>query len=217
MEKSHSLSLLCVSSVFIFAGLCGGPGVDPCEYDVLACQANLYDFTIDKDCDLTGELAVEVGGGESSYVALPERQPPVVYSGGQGGQHIFVGLRITNAALDRYDKVLARFGVYSQCEIGAPCYSFEVGEFTCSDREADAKTGVCESILGERTAVLGSAKSLRVVDDGIVEEYGLLVILDNWPVWNGTGVIRAVVLDPCEQSGTAEHTFPGESREDTGR
>ena len=217
MRKARALSCLCVCSVFTFAGICGGEQADPCELDVLACQANLYDFALDPDCDLEGELTIEVGEGELGYLELEPDQLPEVHYGSQGGQHVFMGMRVSNAALDRYDKLLVRFGAYTECQIGEACYNSQQGDFLCSESSADPDSGVCEFTLGERTAVLGSAKTLRVVEDGVVEEYGLIVVLDSWPVWAGQGVLRVVVLDPCEQQGIAEHYFPSEpAAADTG-
>ena len=208
--NGKQLIALCVSAVFVFGGICGGGQPDPCEFDVLACQANLYDFALDPNCDLSGELEIEVGQGEVVYAPFAEDQVPDVHFGTQGGQHLFVALRVLNAEIERYDKLLVRFGAYRECAIGESCWSPVDGVFECTEAEADPDSGKCEDTLGERTAVLGSAKPLRL-DGDVIEEHGLLLILEQWPVWGGTGVIRVVILDPCEQQGIAEHTFPGES------
>jgi hypothetical protein len=204
-----SVFLLCASSVLSFAGLCGGAASDPCDLDSLSCQANLFDFAYDPDCDLTGALELELGHGEYSFTNYLEGEVPEAIQGGQGGQHLFGAIRVLNAATTKYDKLLVRIGVYTECLVGESCFEPEGGVFECTLAGSDVGEGICGFTNTERIFVLGSAKPFRVVSEGVLEEFGLVMVLDSWPIWGSEGVVRLTVVDPCERSGMIEHRFPG--------
>lgn len=77
---------------------CPEPEPSPCDDDPLGCAEN-EDFTLDADCspaEQMGELDVVLGEGEKTFVPLGQDQLPSIYFGGQGGQHMLLGARVSN-------------------------------------------------------------------------------------------------------------------------
>src|SRR5688572_2897194 len=74
-------------------------------------------FELDPSCELDGELVVELGDGTDGFVPLAEGLGPNVFHGSQGGTHMFLGVRIGNLALDRYEVVRVTTGMFdpAQC------------------------------------------------------------------------------------------------------
>ena len=166
--------------IFLLAG-CPGPSfTDPCASDQFACDQSTDAFQLDPSCKLTGTLSVEAGQGETAYAPLAAGESIVIHHGSQGGIHTVLALRVTNAALDVYDKLKVRLALTID----------------------DGKT-----IIGDRTLVLGAKKAVRVAVDGAVEEFGIVTFLDWWPT-DRTRTLTVTVTDPCGRVGTAEHVIP---------
>ena len=213
-------------------GSCGpDPGPGPCEADQFACEDNLDEFSYDDSCTLTGELEVEIGYGETAYTELVEGASPQIYQGFQGGQHMFVAVRVMNADLDQYSVLRAEFQANrGECEptqtddgsgSGAPAFDDAQAFDTSSDAgESDAgvsdaieetaefdATDVCAYPLAERTVVLGGQHEIRTNAVGDVEEYGIMLILNWWPT-DEVRTLSVNVEDPCRRSGLATHSVP---------
>lgn len=180
------------SLVALLVGLPGcfpfGPtGPDPCASDRFRCEEGV--FQENATCDDDDDLIVHVGAGERSYEPLEEGEQPPIVHGVQGGQHTMLGVVVDNAELDRYDRLQVEIGIYpaSMCaEIGRPC----AGEPT----------------LGHRVVVLGDFEPLRVTEDGLVQEYGILVFLGF--TGESEAVIQLEVRDPCGRTGLDHHRMP---------
>ncbi len=169
-------------------------GPSRCEQDRYDCQ-DRSDVPAADGCDLEGELSVEIGAGLEAFEPMSDGEPPREYSGGGGFQgpaamHVGVGLRIGGAALDRYDVIGARVGVY---EAGA-CMTMADGSQMCD--------GV--PWIADRSVLLGDGPALNVVD-GMVEEFGLTMPIE--PLTPGQYVVQAIVEDPCGQLGVAHHPY----------
>jgi hypothetical protein len=180
------------SVVALMVGLPGcflfGPtGPDPCASDRFRCEEG--SFQENATCDDDDDLIVHVGAGERQYEPLEEdEQPPIVY-GVQGGQHTMLGVLVENAELDRYDRLQVEIGIYpaSRCpEMGRPCEG--------------------EPTLGHRSVVLGDFEPLRVTEDDLVQEYGILVFLSSSA--EDEAVIQLEVRDPCGRTGIDHHRMP---------
>lgn len=190
-RRSLVLALLALAPAHL-AGFCGPTSPDPCDGDRFGCSDDTSAFQLDPTCTLTGELAVELGEGEASYQALPQGAPPTIHFGGQGGQHVYLAVRVANAALDRYDKL----------KVTATAVTLQA----CPGSDGGGPAATCPQPNGRRDLVLGAAHPLRVVD-GLVEEVGILLVLDWWPS-DRDRRFEVRVQDPCGREGTAAHTTP---------
>ena len=197
---------LLLLSLVLLAGACG---TSVCEDDRFECQSGDL-FALDPGCSLTGTLEVEVGGGESNWQSLGDAMPKTT-EGGQGGTHAFAGVRVANAALDRYDKLRVSLAYWGETQ--APCSSFKSRDWTsergsvadvelkaCKATEPcmPAEGEICVGRFAQRTVVMGGNKPLNVVD-GAVEEVGMLVF--NVPALDEPLLTTWVVEDPCGQIG----------------
>jgi len=187
------IAALCVAQAGCGASGCVPPGPDLCAQDRLGCGGDPVVFEPLPGCTLSGELPVTVGEGEAAFAGLAEGAGPAVHYGFQGGQHVFLGFRVGGLALDRYDqvKVTRWLGQGEACGPG--------------EHAPGLLPAGCTRDLGYREVVLGGTESaLRVVDGGVVEEFGLLVILDE--VLAGLPAVLAVeVEDPCGRVGVGSH------------
>lgn len=181
-------------------GTCGpAPGPDPCAQDRLGCEGDPTDFLQLDGCAVTDPLVVTLGEGERAFTPLGDGGGgPEIHFGFQGGQHVFLGFRVDNAALDLYDqlRVTVWMGQGDACVAGPA--SATVPE-------------TCEVDLGLRQVVIGGQHStLRVVEDGsgtgLVEEFGLLLIID-YPIFGMQTVATVEVEDPCGRTGVASATW----------
>lgn len=165
-----------------------------CEQDRYECQ-DRADVPEVVGCELEGELAIELGFGMSAFTPLADGEPPATYSGGGGFQaasasHVGAALRISGAALDRYEVLGARVSVY---ESGV-CVA--MGE----------DTRMCDGVpwIADRSVLLGDGPELNVVGSA-VEEFGITMPIES--LGAGAYVLQAIVLDPCGQMGVAQHDF----------
>jgi len=172
-----------------------------CDQDRYACQTLSELPTTGEACELDGELTVTIGTGSSAFSLLASGQVPRTgTAGGSSGSgqspgspgsiHAIFALRIEDAALDRYEQLAARIGI------------FEADR--CTDFGTDR---ICDGSpwIADRMVVLGAGPTLNVVDGGIVEEYGLTASMDELEM--GAYVIQAIVEDPCGQLGVSHHDF----------
>src|SRR5690606_29389592 len=79
----------------------GGDGGPPCEDDINGCDDNTSNFMEDPSCPLQGELELELGEGELEFSALAPGELPEIHSGLQGGQHVWMAVRVKNPDPDR--------------------------------------------------------------------------------------------------------------------
>ena len=185
MKRSALAIALSTSGCFLFGN---DDSADPCDADRYGCADGELD--VDPSCELQGELVVAVGGGEGEFEPLPEGTSPTIFNGAQGGQHVLVGVRVDNAALDRYDELQVQLGIFPASQCPAPE----------SDDLLTACTGAPSG--GSRTVVLGDATELALVDGGIVEEHDIVIFLESF---SEGMVLQAIVVDPCDQQGIARH------------
>lgn len=140
------------------------------------------EFERDPTCTLTGTLTVEIGEGSGGFTPLAANASPEVHYGSQGAQHIFVGVRVSGLALDRYDTLRTLLTWYpaSECPtLGEPCE----GEY-----------------YGYNEWVLGDVAPLEIVDDDTIEQGDLRLVLEG----GGDIIVQAEVEDPCGRRGLAQ-------------
>lgn len=195
-------------SIVLLAGACGS---SVCADDRFDCQSGDL-FVFDPGCSLTGTLEVEVGGGEAGWQSLGDTMPKTT-AGAQGGSHAFAGVRVANAALDRYDRLRVSIAYWGETE--SPCASFKSRDWlaergsvpdvqikACKTSQpcVPAEGEICLGRFGQRTLVLGGKQPMNVVD-GVVEEFGMLVF--DVPALDAPLLTTLVVEDPCGQVGEA--------------
>jgi len=74
-----------------------GPGTDTPTSPTGLATAETSDSASDIDCEAMGDLTVEIGTGEVEFVPLNEGDEVIIVHGPQGGWHISVGARVSNA------------------------------------------------------------------------------------------------------------------------
>lgn len=144
-------------------------------------------FELDPSCELDGELSLAIGDGAEGFTALGDGQSPQVFHGPQGGSHMWLGVRIGNVALERYDVVRVASEMFdpAQClEVGQPC-------------EGPGQWHSGEWVLGDVT-------ELEPIDAHTLEQDRLTAIFD---IHGQALVLQVTVEDPCGQVGFAEHRF----------
>lgn len=181
--------------------LCGGGFESPCEEANYGCEESTLAFEQDPTCTLDGDLQVELGYGKDAYQTLAPGDFPKEYHGAQGGTHAYMGLRVFNPALDRYDKLLVRMGIYRKNN--APCGSSTYGIPYGAD---DAQ---CLLEVAERLLVLGDKKPIQPQPDGSIEEHGIVMFLHTTATSTLDRVVRLQVDDPCGRTGIYEYELPG--------
>jgi hypothetical protein len=162
--------------------LAGCMGLDdpPCEDDINGCANDSGPLVEDPTCESTGALELELGEGQDVYSPLETGAMPQVYDGFQGGQHIWLGVRVKNPDLK-----------HSSLRI----------DISLSDCDTQCGDPQNWSLDNERTLVVGS-RTITLTEEGWFEEEGLLVTLGNWSVATHRRV-EMVVTDPCGRQGLA--------------
>src|SRR5690349_8563077 len=162
---------------------------DPCDQDPLGCEDG-SDFMLAPSCELTGDLDVTLGEGVSEFTPLEPEQEPIIHQGTQGAEHMCLGLRVADPALD-YPYLKVNYEI----ELNDP-------ERCPDDPECDpwVRTGHRELVLGP---------DLPLDADSNVEEVGLIIVIAIWPR-DLERRVRLNVLDPCEREGVIEHLIPPE-------
>jgi hypothetical protein len=179
--RSSTLALPLLALVGVLAGCPDGPDGDgpPCDDDVNGCADDGM-LVEDPVCELTGVLELELGEGQEVYSPLADGQMPEVFNGFQGGQHIWLGVRVKNPDLERASLRI---------------------DIELSDCETDCGDPQNWSLDNDRTLVVGS-RTITVTEAGWFEEEGMLVTLENWGVATHRRV-EMVVTDPCGRQGLA--------------
>lgn len=167
---------------------CGSGFESPCTDARYGCGDETEAFALDPTCALEGDLEVTLGHGESSFTELKDGEWPKIYHGSQGGTHAYLGVRVGNVALDQYDRLKVKFSFSVEHE--EPCKEGYLGETT--------DEGHCRWVDASRELVLGHTLPLSVVD-GVVEEFGLIVFVDDY-AHKQLGTVE--VTDPCGRTGT---------------
>ena len=159
----------------------------PCDEDPLQCGDGT-DFMLVPSCDLAGPLDATLGQGVDEFTPFTAGEEPIVHEGTQGAEHMCLGLRVAEPALD-YPQLKVIFDV----ELNDPDQ--------CGDEpECDpwVRTGHRELVLGPE---------LPLDDDANVEELNLIVVISIWPT-DLDRRVRMHVMDPCAREAMIEHAIP---------
>jgi hypothetical protein len=169
---------------------CGPSTPSPCEVDRFGCGDTSPDpgdfYLASCPADLGPPLEVEVGTGEETFVSFGDLQGPEVHYGPQGGQHVFIGLRVKNARLDV--SPLLKFNFY----IGQ-------GE-GCDPPASGDELPTCTTTLGLRELILGGTGFEMTPDaNGAIEVAGLVVFVSVPMADGGPKLVGMRVEDPCHR------------------
>lgn len=185
------LRSLAITSALLLLGSCrwlfggqegGGP---PCEDDIVGCS-NGTNFMEDPECTLTGELELELGEGESEFSPLAAGQLPELHHGLQGGQHIWVAVRVKNPDLERSQLLIRIEAEYCQSN--------------CEQPSSWTTDNLRELVADETT--------LTLTPEGWYEQPRMLVTLFDW-VDAAHQRIELLVTDPCGRQGSVSTSnFP---------
>lgn len=158
------------------------PGGPPCEDDINGCSNNTTTFMPDPACTLTGELELELGEGQHEFMPLGPGQLPTLETGIQGGQHVWMAVRVLNPDLERLqlDIVIDAEWCGSDCEL--------------------AESWILDN---HRELLADESTSLTVTDAGAYEQLRMLVTLFDW-IDADRKRIGVLVTDPCGRVGYAE-------------
>lgn len=177
------LPCLALSGCFLF-GRGGPPEGDDDMAPSPSCTA---DFELALECELTGDLMVELGQGEVEYEALKPGWWPELYTvaGFQGGgsSHYELGVRVENHAID-FPNLKVQFEL-----------------LLCEDDEPEC--GQWSRIEGRLCHIDGD--DLEYTEDGGAQVTGVNVFADEF---SGDRVaVAATVDDPCGRTGSAMHVL----------
>lgn len=164
----------------------GGTGL-PCEDDVVGCDDDTSKFVIDEACELTGDLELVIGQGETEFSPLAEGELPELEFGFQGGQHVWMAFQVQNPDLER-----------PQLKIRA---NVDYCDANCDDQANWQTDNVRELVADEST--------LTTTDEGWLEQTRILVTVFAWANASNRRV-ELLVTDPCGRQGYAvrEATVP---------
>lgn len=158
----------------------------PCEYDPESCENKQDGLAVVANCPRHDDLQIDIGQGQSSFVALSAFESPVIESASGGGQspsvhHFWAALRVRNPA-EGHAKFRAVFHVYFK-----DYYSYR-------DRNSTSSAGSDHELvyLLNQTMVLAA--------DGSVSRAGLRVVVSP-PVKR----ITLDITDECGRKGHADH------------
>jgi hypothetical protein len=159
-----------------------GDGGPPCEDDVTGCDDNPVQFVVDATCELTGDLELQIGEGEDEFSSLASGQAPETYSGFQGGQHVWMGVRVVNADLER------------------PMLKLRVSMNYCEQDCDDPSSWRTDNVR----ELVADASTLTTTSEGWYELSSVLVQLFNWSFATNAR-IEMLVTDPCSRQGYIVH------------
>jgi hypothetical protein len=177
-NQTELLAVLLWAAPFVSAAC------SPCEDDALECGEG-GEFAFSDDCELSGPLEVELGEGFQEFSSLAPLQEPALHDGIQGGHHFWLGLRVTNPALDNpLLRLVLDAEVLDENRCGA-------------EPDCDPWIGT-----GHRELILGP--ELTLDDDGNVEQIRLMLQIAIWPL-DVERRLRLYAIDPCRREATIEH------------
>ncbi|MFO7567599.1 MAG: hypothetical protein R6X02_33455 [Enhygromyxa sp.] len=156
----------------------GGDGGPPCEDDISGCSDDPSDFTEDPSCTLDGELELELGEGELEFSPLGPQELPEIHYGLQGGQHVWMAVRVKNPDLERKQLKIRIKADY--------CNS------SCEDAGNWVTDNLRELVADETT--------LQVTSENWFEQTRMLVTIYGW-VGATERRIEMLVTDPCGRQG----------------
>lgn len=158
----------------------------PCESDIAGCSDDTSTFMEDPSCTLTGELELELGEGELEFSPLATGQLPELHYGIQGGQHVWMAIRVKNPDLER-----------KQLKIRLEA---EYCDSNCDDVGSWSVDNLRELVADEST--------LAITSDGWFEQTRMLVTVFEW-VDASYQRVELLVTDPCGRQGSiATSNFP---------
>ncbi|HVH98265.1 MAG TPA: hypothetical protein VM869_06135 [Enhygromyxa sp.] len=172
------LLLLPLGSCWLIDGDDEGGGGPPCEDDIAGCSDDTSMFMEDPTCTLTGELELELGEGEAEFSSLAAGQLPQLYTGIQGGQHVWMAVRVKNPDLERKQLKIRIKAEYCSESCG------EIGSWTVDNLR--------ELVADETT--------LTTTSDGWLEQTRMLVTVFGW-VSASYQRVEMLVTDPCGRQG----------------
>ncbi|KIG13766.1 hypothetical protein DB30_07612 [Enhygromyxa salina] len=168
--------------------LTGCPGIDPpaggppCEDDLTMCEDGTSKFVEDPSCELSGDLELQLGEGQDDFSPLAADQPPQTYSGFQGGQHLWLGVRVVNADLER------------------PLLEVRVSMKYCEENCDDPSNWRTDNVR----ELVADSNTLTTTSDGWYELSSVLVQVFNWS-FAANQRIEMLVTDPCSRQGYLVH------------
>jgi hypothetical protein len=182
-RSSLALASFAVLLVIPLAGcpwLAGPPDDDgpPCDEDLNQCSDDTSKFVEDPSCELTGELELEIGQGEDNFSPLASGELPEIHTGFQGGQHVWMAVRVKNPDLTR-----------PQLKIRT---SLSYCDANCDDPASWQIDNVRELVADSTT--------LTTTTEGWFEASSMLVTIFNWP-FGAQRRIEMLVTDPCSRQG----------------
>lgn len=207
---------------------------NPCANDAFGCQDDDGEFALDPECTLDGELTVVAGWGLDEFHTFESR--PVVHDGFQGGQHLFLGVRVPDDEITEWGSFLVQLRTFAtvprdSCDAAveaALTYGPEdLPPALRDDFDADGAPeqpvfvrygeedewlpvvgeSRCLDLAFERIIELGDDEDLIYVDDGTIELVGVLLEIP-WTDDERDVVVVADVLDRCGRTGFDYATFP---------
>lgn len=193
-DPTTRLWLALLAATFVLG--CPNPGPGPCEDDAFGCEVS-GGLELDPSCELDGELVVELGWGLDDFSAFDE-EPARIWHGFQGGTHTFLGVRVPNAALDRYERIEVTF---RHDVIEAECLDDWPDVILSRDFLEECATGY----VNERRVLFGERAAIRTDADGGMVEWGIFLEIP----WSEPTVVSAEVRDPCDRRGFDAVVFSG--------
>lgn len=232
---SPKLLALCVTllSVALMAMTCD-PFENPCADDAFGCDDAEAELRYDDTCTLDGPLGVEVGWGVDAFHPFTDAGPQI-YSGSQGGQHVFLAADVFDADLNTYDQLAVTFTLYQvlprdQCdELIAQARDAQapwLPDVIANDPTIDGAPGLplvspdsdrvtelpaldvvskCLSRFTWRELLVSSGDDITVREDGSVGLHGIFVQLDFYTEPANVAVVT--VEDPCRRQGISAAVF----------
>ncbi len=180
----------------VFAALLVGceAAQGPCAADYLGCDDGEGTFRLDPNCTLTGPLNVQIGQGDAAFTPLPEGVFPTLHHGPQGGEHMFLAVRVEGPEAETVTSIEATFEVRRLEPEGVctpPLRGF-------SPVDVPGHGPICSYVGKDRSVVLGVRSPLRR-DGSAIEEFGLVLVGGYQPNAWWVGV---TVRDQCGRTGT---------------
>ncbi|WP_146158542.1 hypothetical protein [Enhygromyxa salina] len=157
----------------------GGP---PCDDDLTSCSDDTAKFVEDPSCELSGDLELQFGEGQEEFSPLAADQPAEVHSGFQGGQHLWLGVRVVNADLER------------------PLLKVRISMTYCEENCDDPgswRTDIVRELVAD-------SSTLTTTSEGWYELSSVLVQVFNWS-FAANQRIEMLVTDPCSRQGYILH------------
>ncbi len=156
----------------------GGDDGPPCDDDIAGCSDDTSKFMEDPACSLHGELELELGEGETEFSPLAPGELPQIHNGFQGGQHVWMAVRVKNPDPERKQLKIRVKADYCDDDCGV------VGNWLTDNLR--------ELVADETT--------LTVTSEGWYEQTRMLVTVYNW-VGANEQRIEMLVTDPCGRQG----------------